>query len=198
MKFALAVRRVPIVVPFIKKLLKHATLDRADVQALSRVLNRRLAVKKGQDIIVQGYEYRELNIVESGFAIRYMLLHQGGRQIINTILPGDIVGFPASFFSRSIFSVMAVTKMSLYRISFDTFVDLCKQRPNIAIALIWFAARELSIYAHHIVDAGRRSPLERTAHFLLEMQVSSEILDTLQMMYLKCRSHRRVSVMPSG
>ncbi len=157
--------------PFIKTLSAHATLDRDDVKALSRVLNRRLTVKKGQDVIVQGYEYKGLDIVESGFGIRYMLLHKGGRQIINTVLPGDIAGFPASFFDRSIFSVTAVTKMGLYRISFDTLVDLCKARPNIAIALIWFAAREASIYAHHIVDAGRRSPLERIAHFLLEMQV---------------------------
>lgn len=157
--------------PFVIKLSAHAALDRDDLKALGRVLNRRLTVRKGKDVIVQGYEYKGLEIVESGFAIRYTLLHQGGRQIINTLLPGDIVGFPASFFDRSIFSVMAVTKMIVDQISFDAFVDLCKERPNIAIALIWFAAREASIYAQHLVDAGRRSPLERIAHFLLEMHV---------------------------
>lgn len=155
--------------PFITKLSFHTTLDEDDLKALSRVLNRRLAVKKGQDVIVQGFEYNGLDVVESGFAIRYTLLHKGGRQIINTLLPGDIVGFPASFFDRSIFSVMAVTKMSLHRISFDTFAELCRERPNIAIALIWFAARESALYAHHLIDAGRRSPLERVAHFILEM-----------------------------
>jgi len=155
--------------PFVKKLTAHAPLDADDLRALGRTLNRRLVVKKGQDIIVQGYEYKELYIVETGFGIRYTLLHKGGRQIINTVLPGDIVGFPASFFDRSIFSTMAATKMNLYRISLDTFVDLCKERPNVAIAMICFAACELSIYGHHLIDAGRRSPLERVAHFLLEM-----------------------------
>jgi CRP-like cAMP-binding protein len=154
--------------PFVIKLSSHAPLNADDVKALGRVINHRLTVKKGKDIIVQGFEYKGLDIIETGFAIRYTLLHKGGRQIINTLLPGDIVGFPGSFFDRSIFSVMAATEMSVHRISFDTFVELCR-RPNIAIALIWFAARESAICAHHLVDAGRRSPLERVAHFILEM-----------------------------
>jgi len=155
--------------PFVVKLLAHGALNSEDLRALGRVLNRKVTVKKGQDIIVRGYEYKTLDIVESGFALRYTLLHQGGRQIINAVLPGDIVGFPASFFKPSIFSVMAATTMSLHRISFEALTDLCKERSNIAVALIWYAAREASIYAHHLVNAGRRSPLERVGHFLLEI-----------------------------
>ena len=41
------------------------------------MLNCRLTVKKGKDIIVQGFEYKELYIVESGFAVRYTLVHKG-------------------------------------------------------------------------------------------------------------------------
>ncbi len=155
--------------PFVAKLLAHGAINSEDLKVLGRALNRTMTVKKGQDIIVQGYEYKTLDIIESGFGLRYTLLHQGGRQIINVALPGDIVGFPASFFDRSIFSVMAGTTMSLHRISFETFTELCKQRTNVAIALIWYAAREASIYAHHLVNAGRRAPLERIAHFLLEI-----------------------------
>jgi len=156
--------------PFVVKLLAHGVIEADDLRALGRVLDRRVTVKKGQDIIVQGYEYKTLHIVESGLAICYMLLHKGGRQIVNVALPGDIVGFPAPFFNRSIFSVTAATTMSLHRVSFEAFTDLCKERANIATALIWFAAREASVYAHHLVNAGRRSPLERIAHFLLEIQ----------------------------
>ncbi len=154
--------------PFVVKLLAHGTINSEDLEALRHTLGRRTVVKKGQDIIVQGYDYNTLDIVESGFGLRFTLLHQGGRQIINAVLPGDIVGFPASFFERSIFSVMAATTMSLHRVSFESFTELCRQRINVAIALIWYAAREASIYAHHLVNAGRRSPLERIAHFLLE------------------------------
>src|ERR1051326_6321677 len=93
--------------PFIVKLRAHAPLDANDLTALRRILDQRLAVKKGKDIVVEGYEYKGLDVIEAGFAIRYTLLHKGGRQIINALLPGDIIGFPASFFDRAIFSVMA-------------------------------------------------------------------------------------------
>jgi CRP-like cAMP-binding protein len=154
--------------PFVAKLKRSAKLDDNDVIALSRLLGKTHSVDKGKDIIVEGYEYKELNIVAGGLAIRYKLLHQGARQIINLVIPGDIIGFPSSFFARAVFSVMAATKMSLHRVPLDAFRDLCQKRANIATALIWFAARETAIYAEHVIDAGRRAPLERLAHFLLE------------------------------
>lgn len=154
--------------PFVTKLKRYTPLDSDDLLALSRLLGKAHSVDKGKDIIIEGYEYKELNIVVSGIAIRYKLLHQGARQIINIIIPSDIIGFPASFFKCAVFSVMAVTRMSLHRIPLDAFKDLCRKRGNIATALIWFAARETAIYAEHVIDAGRRAPLERLAHFLLE------------------------------
>jgi CRP-like cAMP-binding protein len=85
------------------------------------------------------------------------------------VLPGDIIGFPASFYEYAIFSVTAVGEMSLHHVPIAAFTELCLSRANIATALLWFAAREAAIYAEHIIDTGRRDPLERLAHFLLEM-----------------------------
>jgi len=155
--------------PFVIKLSRSVRLDDDDLTALAQLLDRKLAVKKGKDIIVEGYEYKGLHIVENGFAIRYKLLHNGKRQIVNILLPGDIIGFPACFFEYAAFSVMAIGKMNLNYVPLDAFAALCLKRANIATALVWFAAREAAIYAEHIIDTGRREPLERLAHFLLEM-----------------------------
>ena len=81
--------------PFIIKLSRSVSLNDADLTALARLLEQKIVVKKTKDIIVEGYEYKALHIVERGFAIRYKLLHSGKRQIVNIILPGDIIGFPA-------------------------------------------------------------------------------------------------------
>ena len=59
--------------------------------------------------------------------------------------------------------------MDLHYVPLDAFTALCLERANIATALLWFAAREAAIYAEHVIDTGRREPLERLAHFLLEM-----------------------------
>jgi CRP-like cAMP-binding protein len=155
--------------PFVTKLNRSIPLEDADIAALDRLLSRKTVVKKAKDLIVEGYEYKALHVVEKGFAIRYKLLHSGKRQIVNVVLPGDLIGFPACFYEYAVFSVTAVGDMSLHHVPLDAFADLCMSRPNIATALVWFAAREAAIYAEHIIDTGRREPLERLAHFLLEM-----------------------------
>jgi CRP-like cAMP-binding protein len=155
--------------PFVAKLNRSIRLDDDDLMALTELLDRKVVVKKGKDIIVQGYEYKALHIVESGFAIRYKLLHNGKRQIVDIVLPGDIIGFPACFFEYAVFSVMAIGKMNLHYVPLDAFSALCLKRAKIATALIWFAARGAAIYVEHLTGTGRREPLERLAHFLLEM-----------------------------
>lgn len=155
--------------PFIAKLTGSIRLDDDDLAALGRMLDRRVVVKKAKDIIVEGYEYKALHIVETGFAIRYKLLHSGKRQIVNVILPGDIIGFPACFYEYAVFSVSAIGKMNLHYVPLDAFAALCLERASIATALVWYAAREAAIYAEHVIDTGRREPLGRLAHFILEM-----------------------------
>ena len=155
--------------PLVTKLNHSVPLSADDLAALGRLLEHRIVVRKGKDVLVEGYEYRVLHVVESGFAIRYKLLHSGRRQIVDVILPGDIIGFPACFYEHAVFSVTALGPMNLHHVPLDDFAELCLGHANIATALLWFAARQAAIYAEHIIDAGRREPLERLAHFILEM-----------------------------
>ncbi len=155
--------------PFIVKLNRSVRLEDDDLAALAPLLGRTLAVKKGKDIIVEGNKYKAIHVIENGFAVRYKVLHGGKRQIVGIALPGDIIGFPACFFEYAVLSVMSIAKMSVHQIPLETFAALCLKRANIATALVWFAAREAAIYAEHIIDTGRREPLERLAHFLLEI-----------------------------
>ena len=51
----------------------------------------------------------------------------------------------------------------------DAFVAACYRRPKFALALSWLAVHEATTYAEHVVDIGRRTAVERLAHFLLEI-----------------------------
>jgi CRP-like cAMP-binding protein len=88
---------------------------------------------------------------------------------MNVIMPGAIIGFPGCFYEHAVFSVTAISEMALHRVPLDDFADVYLARARIATALLWFAAREAAIYAEHIADAGRRAPMERLTHFILEM-----------------------------
>src|SRR6478735_869980 len=155
--------------PFVTRLARLMKLSAADLRNLERIVDNERLVKRRHDLVVIGDEYRNLCFVKDGYAIRYKLLRSGKRQILNVILPGDVIGFPVSFFDRSIYSIVAVSDLTYNICSLDSYVRLCYEQPQFGLVLSWLAAQEAAIYAEHIVDIGRRTPLERLAHFLLEM-----------------------------
>jgi CRP-like cAMP-binding protein len=155
--------------PFVARLSRLIKLGVDDLRSLELIVASDRLVKKRRDLVVAGDEYRNLCFVKNGYAIRYKLLRSGKRQILNVILPGDVIGFPVSFFDRSIYSVVAVSDLTYNICSLDSFAQLCYEQPQFGLALSWLAAHEAAIYAEHIVDLGRRTPLERLAHFLLEI-----------------------------
>ena len=67
--------------------------------------------------------------------MRYKLLRNGKRQILNVVLPGDIVGLPGSFYERAVYSVSAITDLRMHVCALDAYVQLCYQRPQFGLAL---------------------------------------------------------------
>lgn len=155
--------------PFITRLGGYIDLDAGDLQCLWRLVEEELTIRKRSDLVVDGYEYCKLCFVEEGFAARYKLLRNGKRQIVDVIVPGDIIGMPGSFLERSAYSVVAITDLKLQYCSLDAYVQLCYQRPQFGLILSWLAVEEAATYAEHIIDIGRRTPIERLARFLLEI-----------------------------
>ena len=155
--------------PFITRLRNFVDLTLPDLQNLRAVIETELTVKKRRDLVLDGYEFNKLCFVKGGFAARYKLLRNGKRQIVNFVLPGDVVGLPGSFLDRAACSVIAVTDMELQVCSLDAFVGLCYRRPKFGLALSWLAVQEAAVYAEHVINIGRRTPMERLAHCLLEI-----------------------------
>jgi CRP-like cAMP-binding protein len=155
--------------PIVARLTRVMKLSAVDVKSLEAIFERDLSVRKREELIVQGSEFRNLCFVKDGFAIRYRLLRSGKRQILKVILPGDVIGFPVSFFDRSTYAVVAVTELTYAVCSFDSYICLCYEQPQFGLVLSWLAAQEAATYAEHIVNLGRRTPIERLAHLLLEI-----------------------------
>jgi CRP-like cAMP-binding protein len=155
--------------PFLARLRHYIGLSDSDLHSLWRLIEGDLTVAKRRDLVVDGYEYRKLCFVEDGFAARYKLLRDGRRQIVNFVLPGDVVGLPGSFVEKARYSVIAVTDLKLQVCPINSYVQLCYSRPQFGLALSWLAIEESLICAEHAINIGRRTPIERLSHFLLEM-----------------------------
>jgi len=126
-------------------------------------------VQRHRDIITEGRNYSSIFIMLEGNAIRYRILHDGRRQIINFVLPGDIVGALGAFMESSLYSTKALTDVSIATVPFARLNVLNETHPKLVTKIFWWFSCESTIYAEHLVDLGRRSALERVAHFLLEL-----------------------------
>ena len=107
--------------PFVARLLQHVALNAADIKQLGAIIQGELLIYRRRDLVVDGYEYRKLCFVSEGYAMRYKLLRNGKRQILNVILPGDIVGLPGSFYERAVYSVTAITDLRMHVCALDRF-----------------------------------------------------------------------------
>jgi len=155
--------------PFVARLSQLVDLKTAGLKGLDDIIDGELTIRKRRDLIADGYEYRKLCFVKDGYAVRYKLLRNGKRQILNVIVPGDIVGLPGSFYERAVYSVTAITDLRMNVCALDAYVQLCYRHPQFGLALSWIAVQEATTYAEHVIDVGRRTPVERLSHFLLEL-----------------------------
>lgn len=130
-----------------------------------------LSLDRGLQAFIQGAQSAHVYTVLSGVLIRYRLLDDGTRQIINFHFPGDLVGLQATLSEPMKHSVEALTDARMCVFPRDGFIDFIGSNPHLGYDVIWLAAKEESALEEHLVALGRRSARERIAYlaiFLLE------------------------------
>jgi CRP-like cAMP-binding protein len=154
---------------FVNRLAQLVPLSVEEVAILQELQANPRTVQRHRDIITEGRNYASIFIILEGNAIRYRILHDGRRQIVNIILPGDIIGALGYFMESSLYSTRALTEVVVATVPFTRLNALSETHPRLVTKIFWWFSCESTIYAEHLVDLGRRSALERVAHFLLEL-----------------------------
>jgi CRP-like cAMP-binding protein len=163
-------------IPLARKLAWFGELTADDITVLDALLATQRAVRRGRDIVAEGRDYETMYVVQEGSAIRHRILRDGRRQVLNILLPGDFVGFPGCFFESALYAITALTDVVVCPVPFAALINLFEQRPRLAATIFWSFACEAAIYAERLIDIGRRSALERIAHFLLELLIRLQII----------------------
>lgn len=155
--------------PLIAKLSRFIDLTARERARLEELQTDFVKIRAGIDIMTAGHAYRCIFTLNRGMAIRYKVLHDGRRQILSLVLPGDFVGLPGGLFDNCLYSIASLTEAVSCSIPFGTLFDLFQHYPRLGTAMFWLAGHEAALYAEHLVGVGRQSAYERVAHFLLEL-----------------------------
>jgi len=155
--------------PLTSRLARLVSLLPQEVAALAALQAAPRPVARNSEIIRAGRNYDGVFVLIEGAAIRYRVLRDGRRQILNVVLPGDFIGFPACFFEAALYTVTALSDAIVSWIPFANLFALFHHHPRLGATLFCSFSCEAAMYAEHLIDVGRRSARERVAHFLLEL-----------------------------
>lgn len=144
-------------------LIAKEAIDLLDLQSVSRT------VRPGQEIVSEGKRCSAVFLITEGIALRYRILRDGQRQILNFLFPGDFAGVTNCRFDSALYSVKTLTSAIIAPIPLPRLIGLFDTHPRLAAKLFWGFACEAAIGAEHMITLGRRSAPERVAHLLLEL-----------------------------
>jgi len=162
--------------PLTRKLSRCGALTPDEIAILDDLQSATRVIRRNREIITEGRKYDTLFILIEGVSIRCRILHDGRRQILNIAFPGDFIGFPSAFSERALYSITALSDCVLAPVPFLRLLGLFDRQPRLAAAVFWSFACEAAMYAEHLIDVGRRSALERVAHFLLELLTRLQVI----------------------
>ncbi|HTJ03661.1 MAG TPA: Crp/Fnr family transcriptional regulator [Methylovirgula sp.] len=154
----------------------HQPLTEHELAELCKLQSRTRAVRRGDDIVVQGRAYNGIFILVDGFGLRYKVMADGKRQVLNIAVPGDLIGYPSCFFSKALFSATAITQAVVSTVTFAELTSVFHSFPRLAMAFFWSIANDTAIFGEHLANIGRRSAYERVAHFVLETSTRLKVI----------------------
>lgn len=127
-----------------------------------------------QNIYRAGEPNEGVQAICDGWAVRFIQLPSGRRQILSVIMPGDLIS-PAGIFERQFsFSVQAVTGVHFCTFPFAQVRARLHDNPALFDLWIRLAAAAHRDADRRLVDLGQRTAQERIAGFLVHVMLRAQ------------------------
>jgi CRP-like cAMP-binding protein len=144
-------------------------VSREELSSINQIKREHLLVSAGSEIIRAGDNAPELYTLYSGWAFRFKTLPDGRRQILNFLLPGDLLGLQAAMFDAALHGIEALTEVQLCVLPRRKMWELFGEMPALAFDVTWLGSREESIVDQNLTSAGRRTASERVAALIVAL-----------------------------
>jgi CRP-like cAMP-binding protein len=128
-----------------------------ELGAINEIKREHLSMPAGAEIIRAGDDNPEVYTLYSGWAFRFKTLPDGRRQILNFLLPGDLVGLQAAMFDAAQHGIEALTDVQLCLLPRRKVWALFGEMPGLAFDVSWLGSREESHVDENLTSVGRRN-----------------------------------------
>jgi len=160
-------------VPCVDCRLRHRSCFRPfsldELTAVAAMKTDHLALAARQDIVHAGEVGGALYTLYEGWAFRYKRLAGGGRQILDLVLPGEIIGLSSALLGTVRHSVQTLTPASVCVMAGRPLAELLRQHVDLALDLLRWRVEEEHRADIRLALLGRRRPLQRIGYLMLEL-----------------------------
>jgi len=152
-----------------KKLVTFVPLTTQERRCLTELQSKTVRVKRGKQLVKEGQGGHRAFILQDGWACSYKDLPNGSRQIISFPIAGDCVGLRSVLLRTADHSFEALTDAVVSPVDGSQMLRTFSDFPRLGAAILWATSRDEAMVVEHLVSVGRRSAIERTAHFFMEL-----------------------------
>lgn len=150
----------------LRKLSNFRAFSREEVLFMKAFKTGELRIEAGSTLFAEKSVNLNLYTVLEGSGFRYKMLEDGRRQILNFLMPGDLVGLQGTLSGAMEHSVEALSAMTLCAFDRSRMNSLFRDHSGLAYDLTWIASREERLLDENLLSIGRRTAIERIAYVL--------------------------------
>ena len=158
----------------VRRLERRSPLDEAARQALRELPHTVRKLPANAHIIRDGDRPEHCCLLLTGFAHRYKITGEGGRQIISIHMASEFVDLQNGFLFVADHSVQTLTEAEIALIPQRAIEEVAFANANVARALWIDTLIDSSIFREWVVNVGRRDSRARVAHLLCEFSMRLE------------------------
>ncbi len=156
------------------RLERRSPLAQADREALLSLPHTVRKLPAGAHVIRDGDVAEQCGLLLSGFAYRYKITGEGGRQIISFHVAAEFLDLQNCLLGVADHSVQMLTEAEIALIPASALQELALTRPALGRALWIDTLIDASIFREWVVNVGRRDSRARVAHLLCEFSLRLE------------------------
>jgi CRP-like cAMP-binding protein len=153
----------------LRKLAHGAHLSPAERGAVTAAVTEVRAFAAHTDLIEEGEAPAYVHVVLQGFACRYKMLPDGGRQIMAWLVPGDFCDLHVSILGAMDHSIGTLTPSRIGFIDRQSADRLALGFSSLTRAFWWATLVDEGVLREWLTNIGRRQAASRIAHLFCEL-----------------------------
>jgi len=143
---------------------------------LARLEDKKISYKAGERIREKGSGFEDIYIISEGWTYVSATHDKSIRTIFDFRIDGDFVGVGELSFDKHLYDFYALTNTTVCPFPKAHLDEMFETSPKLRNIFFLILSREQAITNERLISLGRRTAIERIAHFICEISIRFDVI----------------------